>query len=89
MVSWAHPKLSAGVKLNSFLVHFSATYNDSEIMASSSLQAGWNTSALVMDLMSETFYTFWVQAVVIEEAFMSEDILLSGNITLFVPGTIL
>ena len=88
-VTWAPPQLPLGVRLLSYTVHYVRTRSSSSSenpRDSGQYVTAWESVVVVSGLRSNSFYQFWVEGSVVEGAVESEDIIRSGNMTVFLPG---
>jgi hypothetical protein len=89
VLSWAPPQLPFGAQLTQYIIHYTGTRtpDDSPNVLHSGRMTVSEASAVVGGLNSNVFYHFWVQAVVVEGDYQSEDVVSAENVTIFVPDS--
>ena len=88
LVAWQPLQLPYGVQLQEYMVHYTSRKTTDNSKETGNAVARKNY-AIISDLSSDTFYHFWVEAVVMDGALHAANGTLSSTITIFVPGIIL
>ena len=89
LVSWTHPQLPMRVQLYNYLVSYSeirTSYTSSDRELYSGSVDAWENSVALAGLGSGVSYSVSVQSVVLEDGVLSDDAVLSENVTVYVPG---
>jgi hypothetical protein len=85
LVSWQHPQLPFGVRLQHYIVHYARSKISSPDEASTKSMS--ENYGVIGGLQSDTYYHFWIEAIFLEmDGRLQSTVVVSANASVFVPG---